>query len=106
MEMNSLTSIATRVAALNSGTSERRTRVMKEHDRVSRMRSACVQKRMIGFNTSGVWRINNLVSTVASKAPPVPIEQINLHTQKLLDSVLMTHRVFAGLKVQLSTSPK
>ena len=36
------------------------TRVMIRHDRVSRIRKACMQKRIRGLNVSGVPRMNRL----------------------------------------------
>lgn len=85
---------------------------MEEHDRVSRTRNACVQNRIIGFNTSEVWRINSLVGirkglgVVASEATFGPRKRVNLQNPELLNRSLMTHHVFAVPKVYSSTSPK
>lgn len=68
MEINSRTSLSIGPVPSNSGTSERSTRVMKEQDRVSRMRIAWVQNRMTGFRISGVRRMNDrMVSGTACR---------------------------------------
>ena len=58
VEMNSRTSASTGPVPQNSGTRELRTRAMSEHDRVSCMRRAWVQKRIIGLRISGVRMTN------------------------------------------------
>ena len=60
VDMNSRTSVSTGPSPANSGTSDRRTLAIGEQDRVSRMRSACVQNNMSGLRISGLWSMKAL----------------------------------------------
>ena len=60
VEINSRTPGSTEPSPSNSGTTERRTLAINEHARVSRIRNACVQNNMTGFNIPVVWSMNSL----------------------------------------------
>ena len=64
VEMNSRTSMSMGPVPQNSGTNELRTREMSEQDRVSCMRRALVQKRMIGLRISGVRMTNDRIESL------------------------------------------
>lgn len=105
VEINSRTSMAISVLPSNTGMSERRTRVIQEHDLVSRMRRACVQKRMTGLRMSGVFSTKDLIelgAVLGRSALVASIGTVPLQTyvsKKILENSL----AFAGSKRPTTT---